>query len=183
MNRRHVVVDVETTGLDPLRGARGIEIGAIAIENGCPAREFHSLINPEKRISIRARKVHGITDEMIQDAPKPDEVIPGFRNFIGSSVLIAHNARFDCRFLRYEFGRLGLAFDNRHVCTLKLSRKLCPRLSNHKLETVYRYLFGNLPDKANMHRALDDARLVAKVWMEVLNLKSEISNRFPEEIS
>lgn len=166
-SHRHVIFDLETTGLSPQRGDRVVEIGAIAVENGSAAQEFHSLINIGKKIPLQAQAIHGINNEMIRKEKKAEEVFPDFLSFIKDSVLVAHNASFDCRFLRYELGRLGLPFDNKHICTLKLSRKLYPKLANHRLETVYRHLVGNLPSEANLHRALDDARLVADIWMEM----------------
>ncbi|MDT8316860.1 MAG: 3'-5' exonuclease [bacterium] len=169
---RTVVFDLETTGLSPFRGDRIIEIGAIIVEGGSIVREYHSLIDAGRPVSIHAFKVNGINREMLAHAPKPETVMPEFKDFISDSVLVAHNAKFDIGFLRYEFSRQGIAFSNRHHCTLTDARRLYPKLQNHRLETVYRHLFGALPDKVNMHRALDDARMTARVWMEIEAFKS-----------
>ncbi len=160
----HVVIDVETTGLSPGYGDRVIEIGAVAVDNGEIVAEFGSLVRVAKNIPRHVSRVHGITTDMLADQPLPDEVYPALRAFVGASVLVAHNARFDLAFLRHEFGRLGLRLDNRSVCTLELARRKLPRLPDHRLETVYRHLFGALPDGIRCHRALDDARLTAQVW-------------------
>lgn len=167
---RHVIFDLETTGLSPQRGDRVIEIGAVAFENGLKLKEFQSLININKKIPPKAQAIHGISNEMIRGERSASEVFPEFHSFIKDSVLIAHNASFDYRFLNHELGQLGLPFHNKQICTLKLSRKLYPKLPNHKLETVYRHLIGSLPENINMHRALDDARMLTEIWMEMLKL-------------
>lgn len=163
--QRYVVLDLETTGISPARGSRIVEIGAVAIEYGSRVEEFHSLINPGKHVPMIVQQIHGITDEMLIGKPRPDDVLPGFHEFIQDSVLIAHNAYFDLRFLRYEFSRLNLTLSNKFICTLQMSRRHCPSMPNHRLETVYRYLCGELPEGLKLHRALGDARLTAGVWM------------------
>lgn len=168
MNKRFVVFDIETTGLSPQRGNRIIEIGAIALENNRTHEEFHSFINPGKAISNAAQKIHGISQDMLAEQPTPDIALRRFQAFISGSTLIAHNVKFDIRFLRYEFSMLGLSLTNKSFCTLELSRKFFPDLPDHKLETVYRHVAGCPLEKIKVHRALDDARLVAKIWMELM---------------
>lgn len=165
MQSRHVVLDVETTGLSAARGDRVIEIGAVALEGREVVDEFHSLIDVDQRISRNAQRVHGISEEMLRGKPTPAEVFPAFHEFIKGSVLVAHNARFDLSFLRHEFGRLGFGLPNRSQCTLRLSRRLYPGLPNYRLETIARYLFGSLGEEIRLHRALIDAQLTARVWL------------------
>jgi DNA polymerase III epsilon subunit family exonuclease len=129
--------------------------------------EFHSLICVKKQIHWAAQQVHGITHEMLAGKPKADEVMPLLMEFIKDSTLVAHNARFDMGFISHEFLQLGMGLSNPYHCTLDLSRRLYPKLRNHKLETVYRHLFGSMPADGQTHRALDDARLVARMWMEM----------------
>ena len=164
---RYVAFDVETTGLSPKNGDRVIEIGAVAIENQSIVAEFSSLINTGRKIPWRVQQVHGITDEMLYDKPRPDEVLPEFYKFIGESILIAHNASFDIGFLKHEFALLGMGLNNRSLCTLKMSRKQYPNLPNHKLETVSRYLLGESCEQMQMHRALDDAKLAGMIFIEM----------------
>lgn len=164
--QRYVIVDVETTGLAPHRGDRVIEVGAVLLEAGGAADEFHSLIRIKERIPVSAQLVHGISNGMLKDWPEADDVLPRFKKFIGRSILVAHNAQFDMRFLRYEFLRVGFELKNRYVCTLEMSRARFPRLPNHKLETVYRHVTGKRPDE-QCHRALADARMVAEIWREI----------------
>jgi DNA polymerase-3 subunit epsilon len=125
--KRSVVLDLETTGFSPFRGDRVIEVGAIANFSGEIVAEFQSLIRAPRAIPWQSSQVHGITDAMLADQPLPDEVYPAFCDFIGRSSLVAHNARFDLTFLRYELGRLGLALNNGHFCTLELARRHLPQ--------------------------------------------------------
>ena len=164
---RYVALDVETTGLSPKNGDRVIEIGAVAIENQGIIAGFSSLIDVDKRIPWQVQQVHGITNEMLEGEPKPDEVWSEFYKFIAGSILVAHNASFDIGFLRHEFALLSMSLNNRSLCTLQMSRKQYPHLPNHKLETVSRYLFGESCEQMQRHRALDDAKLAAMIWLEM----------------
>ena len=164
--KRHVVIDVETTGLAPHRGDRVIEVGALILVNNNVTDEFHSLVNVRKQIPIHAQLIHGISNEMLEGCPEAGEVFPKLKKIIGKAVIIAHNARFDIGFLKHEFSFLGFKLKNEYLCTLELSRMRYPRLSNHKLETVYRHVTGKRPD-GQSHRALADARMVAEIWKEM----------------
>jgi len=159
-----IVFDVETTGLSPRGGDRVIEIGAVALAAGKIAGEFHSMVRVDRAINPHAARVHGITSEMLHGHPGPDDVLPRFHAFIGDRLLVGHNVGFDLNFIRHEFSLLGLPLRNRHSCTLQAARRRLPRLENHRLETVYRHLVGDVPASARLHRALSDARLTAEVW-------------------
>ena len=165
--QKYVVFDVETTGLYPRRGDRIIEIGAVLIQNGAINDEFHSLINISRKISKGAQQVHGITNEMLEGQPTPEQEFPRFKTFIDNAILVAHNARFDMAFLRAEFHRLGLGLAARYKCTLTMSRKLFPQLPDHRLETVARYLIHDELITGQSHRALEDARMTAEIWMKM----------------
>ena len=163
--KRYVVLDVETTGLSPWRGDRVIEVGAVAIEGGDMIAEFNTLVQTPRDIPWRASQIHGITDEMLIGQPTPEEVFPALEVFLQDSILVAHNARFDLGFLRREYELLGTRFHRTHVCTLEISRTRFPHLRNHKLETVYRHLCSDTAESRQRHRALDDARMVARIWL------------------
>ena len=167
MPAKFVAVDVETTGLSANNGGRVIEIGAVAVENGVLTDEFGTLINTGAHISYGAYRVHGITREMLYGKPEPEDVWNSFPEFVGDSLLIAHNAPFDRSFVRHELALVGLVLPNCWHCTVQLARRHLPQLPNHKLDTVYRYLFGSLPASVQRHRALDDARMAARVWVEL----------------
>ncbi|MBI5485022.1 MAG: 3'-5' exonuclease [Deltaproteobacteria bacterium] len=164
---RHVAVDVETTGYSAGSGGRVIEIGAVAVENGVIVAEFGTLINTGTAISYAAYRVHGISREMLHGKPEPEDVWGSFLEFVGDAQLIAHNAPFDRSFVRHELALLGLALPNSWHCTVRLARQRLPQLPNHKLDTVYSCLFGSLPTSVRRHRALDDARLAAMIWLEL----------------
>jgi DNA polymerase III subunit epsilon len=160
-----VAFDVETTGLSPHRGHRVIEIGAVRVVNGAFGEEFHSLIDCGGSISMSAQRIHGITPAMLHGQPQPAAVFAAFRVFIGQAPLAAHNAPFDMSFLQHEFGRLGWSLPNRSLCTLEASRRRFRTLTDYRLETIARRLLGPLPMGGRRHRALEDARLVARVWV------------------
>jgi DNA polymerase-3 subunit epsilon len=165
--KRFIAVDVETSGYSSHRGGRVIEVGAVAVENGIVVAEFETLIDSGAQIHYGAFQVHGISEEMLYGQPLPEEVWRGFREFIGTSPLIAHNAPFDSAFIRHELARLTISLPNQWHCTVRLARHKLPQLHNHKLDTVYRHLFGALPPAVKRHRALDDARLAARIWLEL----------------
>ena len=163
---RYVVFDVETTGLDPARGHRIIEIGAVAVSGEAMGEEFQSLICCSVPITKAAKKVHGIASNMLVGQPQAKETMTLFKDFIGASTLVAHNAPFDVGFLQWECMRTGLILNCRYRCTLKMSRKRFPALPNYKLESAARHC-GIAVDETRRHRALDDARLTAQVWIEM----------------
>jgi DNA polymerase-3 subunit epsilon len=192
LNKERVVfIDVETTGLDPAKGHRIIEIGAIAMENNQTISEFQSLVQVSCPIPRHVSKIHGITNALLAGQPIPEQIYPEFKHFISDSLLIAHNAKFDVGFLRSEFSRLNLRLQNPNICTLEMIRRRYPGLPNYKLSTVYQHLVGMAEDmfrsgdvmrkpkgsascprknetcfrKLQQHRALDDARMVAAIWM------------------
>ena len=169
-NEPLIAVDVETTGLSPLRG-RVIEIAAVKISSGQLKDVFHSLIDCGRPVPEPVQRINGITNEMLIGQPKPEAVFSAFRNFVGHSTLLAHNAPFDGSFIRHEFGRLGWGFGNPMRCTLQLSRRRFPRLENHRLETVFRHLFPDSVEDIRFHRALDDARMAGRIWMALEGMK------------
>ncbi len=170
--RRVVVVDVETTGLSAQRGGRVIEVGAVALEDGVIVAEFGTLIDTGASISYGAYRVHGISEEMLAGQPEPSEVWQAFHELVGNAALVAHNAPFDSAFVRHELGLLGKELPNPWLCTVRLARRALPQLPNHRLDTVYRHLFGAIPHDAARHRALDDARLTAQVFGRLQESKS-----------
>lgn len=168
---------METTGLDPSKGHRIIEIGAIAMENNQIISEFQSLVQISHPIPRHISKIHGITNDMLAGQPTPGQIYPKFKDFISDSLLVAHNAKFDIGFLQSEFNRLNRRITNQSTCTLEISRTRYPHLPNYKLSTVYKHLVGTDGDmfrkpegigtcpQIQQHRALDDARMVAAIWM------------------
>lgn len=164
---RIIVVDTETSGLAVRNGGRVIEVGAVAVEDGQVVDELSTLIDTGTPICYSAWRVHGISADMLAGKPTPEEVWPQFREFVGESLLVAHNAPFDRTFILHEMGRLAMRLPNPWRCTVSLARKLLPYLPDHRLDTVHQHLFGPLPPEINRHRALDDARMAARIWMKL----------------
>jgi len=162
-----VVFDLETTGAKT-PPCRVTEIGAYRVKNGAIVEEFHSLVNPEMPIPFFISLLTGITDEMVSGAPKFNELADAFLNFIGDSVLVAHNAGFDMRFLNHEVGRLyeDYRLGNPSLCTVQLSRKLLPDIENHKLKTLAEHFSVAL---VNHHRANEDAYATARIFINLLD--------------
>lgn len=167
-----VVFDLETTGAKVPR-CRITEIGAYRVRNGEVADEFKTLVNPETPIPPFISNLTGITDEMVCDAPKFADIAHDFLNFIGDSILVAHNSGFDMRFLNSEIGRVfgGYKMANPCLCTVQLARKLLPDIVNHKLKTVAEHYCIDL---VNHHRASADAFATAHIFV---NLLAKLSDR------
>lgn len=164
---RVVVVDVETSGLSAQNGGRVIEIGAVVVDNGQVVAEFGTLISVAAPIHYGAERVHGISAAMLRGQPEPQAVWPQFLELVGATPLVAHNYHFDRGFILHELTQLGLGLPNHWHCTLRQARKLLPELPNHRLSTVATALLGGIPSDLSLHRALDDARLTAQVWVEL----------------
>ncbi len=168
-----VVFDIETTGLSKEKN-HITEIGAVKVENGVVTDRWGSFVNPEESIPEKIVELTGITDEMVANAPKIDEVLPQFFQFAEGSVLVAHNASFDIGFIKKAAEELNIGYDFAHMDTLQLARCLYPELANHKLNTLSKHLKVVLE---NHHRAVDDAKATADIFvkmLEELRLKGEL---------
>ena len=169
---RQLVLDTETTGLDPATGDRVIEIAAIEIVNLIPTGEaYHVLLDPERDVPPESTKVHGFTAEMLQGKPKFAAVVDDFLGFLGSDPIIAHNAPFDFGFLDAELalagrGRLDRA---RMVDSLALAKKRFPGMPN-SLDALCRRL-GVDNSMRTSHNALLDVKLLAQVYLELMGGK------------
>ncbi|MER3430431.1 MAG: hypothetical protein C4325_04275 [Blastocatellia bacterium] len=161
-----VVLDLETTGAKA-PPCKITEIGAFKVARGEIIGEFRALVNPETKIPEFITALTGISDEMVSSAPPFREISLDLLEFIGESVLVAHNAPFDLGFLNYEIrqalGEYRLA--NPSICTVQLSRRLIPEIANHKLRTVAEY-FGI--ELVNHHRAGEDALATAQIFINLL---------------
>jgi DNA polymerase III subunit alpha, Gram-positive type len=162
-----VVFDLETTGAKT-PPCRITEIGAYRVRNGAIADEFHTLVNPETPIPPFITGLTGISDRMVRHAPKFAEIACDFLDFIGDSVLVAHNAHFDVRFLNHEISRIYADYRvaNPHLCTVQLARKILPHIANHRLQTVAEYYSIFIK---NRHRAADDAFATARIFVNFLD--------------
>ena len=149
----YVAFDLETTGLNA-REDEIIEIGAVILKQGREIRRFQTFVDPGRKLDRKIVDLTGITDEMLAGAPKLEEVLPQFVEFVGQRVLVAHNADFDTGFIRAACAKVGIPYTFTSADTLILAQNLMPHLSKFKLDVVAKAL--SLPE-FNHHRAADDA--------------------------
>ncbi|PLV59219.1 PolC-type DNA polymerase III [Thermotoga sp. KOL6] len=165
------VVDTETTGTDPFGGDRIVEIAAVPVFKGkiFMNKAFHSLVNPHVRIPALIQKVHGITNEEIEEAPDMGTVYENFRDYVKGSVLVFHNANFDLAFLDMMAKETGnFPITNFYIDTLDISEEIFGR--PHSLKWLCERL--GIKDKIE-HRALLDAKVTAKVFVRLIRLLGE----------
>lgn len=165
---REIVLDTETTGLDPKDGHRVVEFAGVELSNGVPTGETcHLYFNPERDMPIEAEQVHGLSISFLEKYPKFVEQIDTLVTFIGDARLIIHNAEFDIRFLNAEFKRAGRsALENNVYCTLIEARKRFPG-APASLDALCRRFGIDLSERTK-HGALIDCQLLAKVYLEFL---------------
>lgn len=167
---REIVLDTETTGLDPRSGHRVIEIACIEIEDYLPTgRHFHRYIDPDRDIDPEAEKVHGISRRMLVGKPRfeHEDVCDRFLEFVGDSVIVAHNAAFDRGFVNAELERVGRAPlpTAQWTCTYELAKSRFPGMYN-SLDALCKRFKISLADREK-HGALIDTRLLAMVYLEL----------------
>lgn len=171
---RAVVLDTETTGLDPIQGHRIIEIGCVEIlDRRLSGRTFHVYLNPERPVDPGAVAVHGLTDEFLADKPLFASQADAFLEFVADAELIIHNAPFDLGFLRNELNLLGR---NEHLTatdTLKMARQMHPGQKNNLDALCRRYEVDN--SGRRYHGALLDAELLAEVWLGMTRGQESLS--------
>lgn len=165
---REIVLDTETTGLDPYKGHRIVEVGAVEMVNKLQTgKVFHFYINPERDMPNEAYQVHGISSDFLKDKPKFFEIANEFVSFIQDSPLIIHNAGFDMGFLNYELKNIEMSEINKNeiIDTLILARRKFPGQRNNLDALCKRFKVDN-SDRA-YHGALKDAYLLAEVYVEL----------------
>ena len=169
---REIVLDTETTGLDPLRGDRLVEIGCVEIFNRMPTGQtFHRHLNPERDVPAEAYAVHGLSREFLLDKPLFAEVVEEFLEFIGDAPLVIHNASFDISFINAELDRVkqqAIARE-RLVDTLLLARRKHPGVSNRLDDLCSRYAIDN--SRRTKRGALLDAELLAEVYIDLIGAR------------
>ncbi len=164
-----IVFDIETTGFSAAED-RIIEIGAVKITDGVIVDRFSTFVNPEVPIPFEIQQLTHITDDMVLEAPKIEEALPAFLDFVGESALVAHNAGFDVGFIEQNCARLGRSRTFTSVDTVGLARVLLPTLSKYKLNIVAKALNISLE---NHHRAVDDAAATAEIYVKFIEMLKE----------
>ena len=168
---KEVVLDTETTGLSVKEGHRIVEIGCLELDNLIPTkRKFHCYLNPERKVSEKALKVHGYTDEFLSKQKKFKEVFEEFLNFIDGKRLIIHNAEFDLAHLNHELKIIGNEkINNDIIDTLSLARDKFPGSSISLDALCKRYQIDN--SRRVQHTALIDCDLLSKVYINLIDKK------------
>ena len=169
---REIVLDTETTGLDPLQGDRVVEIGCIELFNRFPTgRTFHSYFNPERDMPEQALAIHGLTVEFLKDQPLFVHRVEALVAFLGDAQLVAHNAMFDLGFLNAELERAGRGAVSRErvIDTLLIARRKHPGAANRLDDLCLRYAIDN--SRRTKHGALLDAELLAEVYVELIGAR------------
>jgi DNA polymerase III subunit epsilon len=169
---REIVLDTETTGLDPLRGDRLVEIGCVEIFNRMPTGQtFHRYINPQRDVPREAFEVHGLSTEFLADKPLFSAVVDEFLTFVGDAPLVIHNASFDIGFINAELEKVSRVAIPRErlVDTLLLARRKHPGVSNRLDDLCSRYAIDN--SHRTKHGALLDAELLAEVYVDLIGAR------------
>ena len=167
---REIVLDTETTGISIKEGHRIVEIGCIELENLVPINKFHTYLNPERKVSEKAFKIHGYSDEFLSKQKKFNEIVDDFLKFIEGKNLIIHNAEFDLAHLNNELllnGRKKI--DNEIIDTLELARTKFPGSASSLDALCKRFRIDN--SKREKHTALIDCDLLAKVYINLIDQK------------
>ena len=165
----YVAFDLETTGLSA-DNDRIIEIGAVLFRGGKEAERFQTFVDPQRKLEQKIVDLTGITDEMLVGAPKIDEILPQFLEFVGGRVVVAHNAKFDTSFIRAACRELDVPYELTSVDTLSLAQQLMPQMNKYKLDVVAKAL--KLPG-FNHHRAADDANICGQIMAKFLKMLEE----------
>ncbi|WDV47737.1 PolC-type DNA polymerase III [Clostridiaceae bacterium M8S5] len=183
----YIVFDIETTGLSSIND-RITEIGAVKISNNKIVDTYNVLVNPEKNIPLKIQELTGITNQMVSNQPTIEKVLPDFLEFAKGSVLVAHNANFDIGFIKQNCNRLNIEFDFTYLDTLQLSRLMLTELKTHKLNRLAKHFKVSLE---NHHRACDDAKATAEIFLKLLeklqdedvSMLEDINTVFNKEIN
>ena len=160
----YVVFDIETTGLSAEKN-NITEIGAVKVSGGKIVDRWSTFVNPGEKIPANIVELTGITDEMVADAPKIEDILGEFLAFCEGSVMVAHNAAFDVGFIKTVCRRLDIDFNFTWLDTLQLARCLYPELANHRLNNLSKHLRVLLE---NHHRAVDDAKATADIFVKMI---------------
>lgn len=178
---REIILDTETTGMDPAEGDRLVEIGCVEVMNFVPTgRTYHAYINPERDVPAGAVAVHGLTAEFLKDKPVFSQIYTDFLDFVAEGQLVIHNAAFDMKFLNAELKKVGHKPipDKRATDTLLIARKKFPGSPASLDALCRRFQIDN--SGRDLHGALLDAQLLAEVYLEMMGGRQHGLSLSPE---
>ena len=161
----YICLDLETTGLNP-KTDKIIEIGAVKVRNGEIIDSFETFVAPERKLEQRIVELTGITDEMLENAPSKEEVIPKFIQFAGEDILLGHSVLFDYSFMKRAAVNCKLTFERQGIDTLKIARKFLPELESRSLG----FLCSHYQIAHNAHRAMADAIATVTLYKKLCEL-------------
>lgn len=170
------VLDFETTGLSPQKGARAIEVAVVLLQGAEIVDRYHSLINSGEYVPPEIQGLTGISNDMVGCAPASARVMREVDEFVGDALLVAHNATFDQKFWEMELTHIGRRRQQEFACTMLLSRRLYKNAQNYKLATIASML--GLPRNGPYHRAQADAELTTHLYLHIFK---DVANRYPEQ--
>jgi len=166
---RELIFDTETTGFDPLSGDRLIEIGLVEmVDKSLTGNHYHCYVNPERDVPESAFKIHGLSTEFLSDKPVFSDVMDEFLDYVGEdSVLVAHNAEFDMKFINWELENAGrpIVHPKRFIDTLAIARTKFPGAANSLDALCKRFSINN--SHRTLHGALLDSEILAEVYIEL----------------
>lgn len=167
------VIDFETTGISPGQGARATEVAIVLLQGDRIVDRYQSLMNAGAYIPPFITQLTGISNAMVAAAPPAAQVMREASRFVGDAPMVAHNAAFDRKFWEAELAQAGCPAPQPYACTLLLSRRLYPQVTNHKLGTLVDY--HQLPRTGAAHRALADAEMAAEL---LLRIRQDLQRRY-----
>lgn len=165
MKDAFIVIDFETTGLHISQGARATEVAGIKVVNDEIVDSFQSLIKTGAYISSEIENLTGISNKMMETAPPAGFAMTRLAAFLEDMPLVAHNARFDARFLDNEFFLARINRKNHFACTMKIAKHVYPNSPNYKLATLLDY--ADIPRPEKLHRAMSDAKVTLNLWFQM----------------
>ncbi|GAA0114330.1 PolC-type DNA polymerase III [Clostridium senegalense] len=169
LNDDIVVFDLETTGFSSENDSI-IEIGAVKVRDNQIVDKFNEFVNPNKSIPYKITELTGITNDMVKDADPIESILPKFLEFVGDSMVAAHNAPFDTSFIKFNCKKINIEFKNSIMDTIPLAKFLFPDLKRYKLNTICKHIGISLE---NHHRAVDDAKATAEIVLHCLDMLKE----------
>ena len=181
---KEVILDTETTGLEVKEGHRIIEIGCVELDNYViTSKKFHCYLNPERKVSEQAFKVHGYSDEFLSTQKKFKDIVDEFLDFIKDKKLVIHNARFDLAYLNNELSLIGREKIDKNIVidTLQIAREKFPGSQINLDALCKRYKIDN--SKRKKHTAIIDCELLTKVYINLIDQKEPLLNFQSNEIS